>query len=79
VSCPFTIRSLLAAYKRRLRREWQATASILAMLHNVNCTDKSKLKSPSHFDIYGKGGKSNEQSMGEHIAATAPTFKRKEV
>ncbi len=37
--------------------EWQHTSSILAMLHNLQCSKKAQMKPPTHFNPLLKGKK----------------------
>jgi hypothetical protein len=68
------MRTLLAAYRRRLQLDWRPTAFLLAMLHNVNCSDKSKMKKPSVFDIYRDKPTTNRMTAVQQIRAMASMF-----
>lgn len=60
-----------------MRAQWTQTASVLAMIHNVNCTKKSQLKGSREFDPFAPKEEAIEISVSEFAAMVMATASRR--
>lgn len=70
------MRELADRWQERRRADWQPTAWLLAMLNNVNATEKKGRKTPSDFDIFGpKKRPKPALTLKQQIAAIRPFWR----
>jgi len=63
-------------YREQLRRDWQPTAWLLAMIHNVNCTESRDRKMPDDYDVYAPKKKAGFRvPFKQQVAAIARQFR----
>lgn len=58
----------------RLSSEWDRTANLLAMIHNVNCSRTAAMKPPEKFHPYHRRAKRRSLSPKDSVAALAAAF-----
>lgn len=49
---PFTLRQLSQMARDRERNEWERTAVVLCMIHNVHCARQSHQKTPADYNPF---------------------------
>ncbi|MFO0264410.1 MAG: hypothetical protein ACK53V_22510, partial [Planctomycetota bacterium] len=57
-----------------LRSEWDRSAALLAMIHNVNCSRATSMKAPEKFHPFPRHSARRRLSPQESVAAIALAF-----